>query len=821
MQAENKAKVLAMKSIMNNPKLSKVLEDGFNAPVGSTKRVQAKSVISILEKMGNSNDTNNPQSFRDQAEKLKKAKNPYSALYKKAFDGKGGAAVENPYDLSNPYNLAPKMTRRAPTPSTSYNLGYKAPQSKWNDPTSQTATSTQETVPGFLPNIFQNWNEKRNANTARNLEAGQSYRDNQGIADINRSNESLLKTYKNEALTSDEKAKWQEYQNYLSKIQRDKVFGYITPDEKKGIYKKPSDFGLSIEFNSQTAKNPVDVQRALNKFRQENPNIVPSYDWRSGTFTLADSSSGTAIPTTNSVGTQDNNIQSKLGFSSASPLLNTGYPLNVSPYSQGQSAIEASPTAPSASNAPYGYSAGDETAIADTTSESYNPLAGTVFENQWTDLSKNVQESLLSSLSAGQFATVTMADREKLRSLFPGVPDSQLPFGAGLQGQVDTLRDRLQEEYQLNEIADERNGLIKSGTTLTIDLTDYMKGRDSYIKSVDSMIDGVKDSMKTGLSDPATQAANKSYLSYLSVLKGRQNSRYIDLLNTSITHHDAVMADITNRYNTKYAEYKDELATGSELTKLRYDQMFTDLSNMFTLVQNGPALANETALQKAQIATENAKTISQELENAGITGTTNVDLLDEIGDYKYNILDNTAATKNQFLPNVSLYNEAVLAIQSGRDPGGILKVFETGISNTDPISARTMVNKFVQEGGEDLFASYGYTGEYSVTAQLEKLLKEKTSTGYKTTIESQKEEIINALKSLTRKDPGKITVEEFISDNSNVDPALLRSIWNFYDQNVGSYSGKETKEGRRSMFTILNSDDSSAVSALATQVAGY
>lgn len=51
-----KRKLDLMKSIFSNPKLSKTLQDALNSPIGSTKRDQAKSTLSVLKKLHNRND---------------------------------------------------------------------------------------------------------------------------------------------------------------------------------------------------------------------------------------------------------------------------------------------------------------------------------------------------------------------------------------------------------------------------------------------------------------------------------------------------------------------------------------------------------------------------------------------------------------------------------------------------------------------------------------------------------------------------------------------------------------------------------------------
>ena len=47
-----KKKNSLMKSILSNPKLARTIREAISSPIGSTKRVQAKSVLSIMRKLG-------------------------------------------------------------------------------------------------------------------------------------------------------------------------------------------------------------------------------------------------------------------------------------------------------------------------------------------------------------------------------------------------------------------------------------------------------------------------------------------------------------------------------------------------------------------------------------------------------------------------------------------------------------------------------------------------------------------------------------------------------------------------------------------------
>jgi hypothetical protein len=423
-----------------------------------------------------------------------------------------------------------------------------------------------------------------------------------------------------------------------------------------------------------------------------------------------------------------------------------------------------------------------------------------------------------------------MADRELMRELYPGLSDDQIPWGAGLLGQVTDLRDRLKEEYKLDEIANERKDLLNSGSTLTLDMTKYLRDRDTYIKSVDTMMDGVRNKIKTGYDSPAAQDVNKKYLDYLTVLKGRQNTRYIDLLNSTVTHHDAKMKEITDQYNSQKDLYDEELKSSEQITKDRYKQIYDNLSNMWELYAAGPTMAREATQAQLSIDKTEADNIKQQLLNAGITTDKEpVDVTKEMGDYEDRILDNSAAayTKGEFRPNISLAQQADFLLADGKKPEGILQTFITGINNSSYAVGKAMIDKFEQEGGNDLFKKLGYTGEYDVLARLKSAVKAKGKSSSSSLISGKLAEIKNALSFLVSIDPQKLenSKSKFMSKGAGADTSLLESIWNYYKdalaKNPAYASG--TTEMRKSMFKMLTSTDpkDDGSNDLATKVSDY
>lgn len=164
-----KKKNSLLKSIMTNPKLSKTFGEAFAAPIGSTKREQAKSVLSIMRKLGGVSDgqggplmsspalQNNQSSTPDYSNIMIfpaaprfKTKAPQASSVN--MDGQGGPndgmfANYKPLEFSSP--IFPSLNPSVPkisnpsvqtTPQTS-GLNY-TPNNFSPAPTTSSATST-------------------------------------------------------------------------------------------------------------------------------------------------------------------------------------------------------------------------------------------------------------------------------------------------------------------------------------------------------------------------------------------------------------------------------------------------------------------------------------------------------------------------------------------------------------------------------------------------------------------------------------------------------------------------------------------------------
>lgn len=318
--------------------------------------------------------------------------------------------------------------------------------------------------------------------------------------------------------------------------------------------------------------------------------------------------------------------------------------------------------------------------IANATTGSSSLLTGAPSAEATSNLTpSSVKDLAGESLSATAFVSDIMSrSLPELRAMFPGVPDDQLPHGASLAGQIADLQNTLKKETGLDNWLNQRQQLIDRGQTLTPDLTDYIRGRDEYIKNIDSMIDNTKNTLlNTDVSDPQVQKRLGDYMNYLYVLKGRQSKRYTDFLNSSIDQHNAQLTEVDNMYNQAKDLYTNELATKTAITQEEYNRWSTMLSDIWGAVhaQNDPNAIADLDYKRAQTNALNAKTAIDSLK--ALQDTKNTQYWTQQKDYKDQFVDDKGVLKD-----INIAAQMQAAASQGWDSRGILSLVDQGIATT-------------------------------------------------------------------------------------------------------------------------------------------
>ena len=175
-----------------------------------------------------------------------------------------------------------------------------------------------------------------------------------------------------------------------------------------------------------------------------------------------------------------------------------------------------------------------------------------------------------------------MEDTQEMKDI--GLPDevlNRLSAGASLAGAKDDLKAQLKDEYKINALASNLEGLQERGITIEDDLNAYIRNQDKYIKKLDRMIDSAKEYRITAdIGNPYVRQSSDRYLNYLSILKGRQQQRYVGFLNTGINYHNAEITRATNDYKSAFSSYQEVLKDEGELTTEAFNYANTFIEEM-------------------------------------------------------------------------------------------------------------------------------------------------------------------------------------------------------------------------------------------------
>lgn len=173
---------------------------------------------------------------------------------------------------------------------------------------------------------------------------------------------------------------------------------------------------------------------------------------------------------------------------------------------------------------------------------------------------------------------------------FLGVDEKVLPDSNLLYANANDIIDKYKKELQINEIQQQLMDRINAGSTLGEDLKTYIATRDEAVNSIDKMIDSAKTYMKgLDMANPANQKDMQNYMNYLTILKGRQQKRYIDFANQSITQYNTQTEQLQKVYETnwnKFTDLLDQFKNDQTQAQAVYSRLDAMLQDMYTNVGN-------------------------------------------------------------------------------------------------------------------------------------------------------------------------------------------------------------------------------------------
>lgn len=209
----------------------------------------------------------------------------------------------------------------------------------------------------------------------------------------------------------------------------------------------------------------------------------------------------------------------------------------------------------------------------ETPKEEATPIIQNWYDGWYNSLTPDMQgryyelyQAARAGISPAEFAYLMISNKEKLQKMYPDVPLEALPTGASLAGQINDLEARIREQKGIDQLEAQMRQVKARGLTLVPTLKEYITGRDVYLNKVDQMLKDTQAKMiKMDLGNPMIANMMNQYTNYLSILKGRQNQRYVDFLNTSITEHNNEATLLQSQYESAVSQYEREVQRGGAL----------------------------------------------------------------------------------------------------------------------------------------------------------------------------------------------------------------------------------------------------------------
>ena len=439
-----------------------------------------------------------------------------------------------------------------------------------------------------------------------------------------------------------------------------------------------------------------------------------------------------------------------------------------------------------------------------------------------------------------EFTQALGAHVDDLQKMFPGIDISSLASASVLNGQKGSLVDMLNQKLGLDALTYQAKNMLDQGQNLQGNLTDYIVGRDKFVKDIDKMIDDVQNKqLYSAWNDPNIVAQNKDYLNFLYTLKGRQNANYDDIVKRASDKWTKDYTSLTNEITAVTSQYNAELPllqTDADALKTKISDLYNQLTGMDT--DSSALIEWQTGINKDQQAT-----IGQMLDNAkkmGIGVT-----IDENGNPYYDptkvggglaegdyekqvseiinspaygfttIKDKDTSAPIYLLPIGTNQNFVALVEQlkaSQKDPAAITAAIKAGVDgrlkeSTDPAvnlgNLYKLKNIFIdakRNGVDNVFT--GVPNAIN-SMELAKFIYKNTESVVSSYVKNKATEVVAALEKLITINPADgVALKKWKKDNSGLDSNFLDTAILKYQQQSNLSGGAASIDSLKGIFGL-------------------
>lgn len=375
---------------------------------------------------------------------------------------------------------------------------------------------------------------------------------------------------------------------------------------------------------------------------------------------------------------------------------------------------------------------------------------------------------------------------------------AQSRFGGRTLDQVITDIDtQLKKDYNLEPLELELTNLKAQGKNLIPTLQTFMSGKDQYLKFVDSMIEQTENELLSkDMADPVVANSYNKQLNYLYTLKGRQNQRYGNFLNSAIADYNADLTRVQDNYNNVYKQYQNALTSKGTIAQTEYNNLMTRGAALYTELENAPIKKMNAQILEEQLIASRAANLAN-----GVTQATNTNpkYWEDVADYTNQITFKDGDQKGALDPAkvgtdglISLY--AQNNIKGGDQRAmteairiALVKAIESGGNDPKVIAnAKNMI---------DTLRNSGYAESAVWADALANSIIPSAQTNLTKYILPNISNIKKAATSLVKgglwSKPGIEDKESWMKDNSGLDKNFLENLYNMISINIGQGTAYE------------------------------
>jgi len=199
-----------------------------------------------------------------------------------------------------------------------------------------------------------------------------------------------------------------------------------------------------------------------------------------------------------------------------------------------------------------------------------------------------------------------------------GVPlevAKQYPSSPFMAQQIIDLKNAKKKEFELEEKEKKIKDLENRGLSIEYDLQSYIRGKDQYLGDIDKLLDSAYDSIANmDTSNPYVAQRMKNYLNYLTILKGKQNQRYSDMLGNSINYHDAELKRAQSEYEFAFNKASEAFEEEKLIDTERHDWFMKAIEGLYSNITNRNQLAIDKEDREFKLMDDAAKRINDSLD---------------------------------------------------------------------------------------------------------------------------------------------------------------------------------------------------------------